>query len=179
MFQFRKLAWYVAASLLIAPITASALDLTSARPVPNGDPAMDAAMKRARAGTEDFLAKLANPPKGTSNYAVKVAILDEGDSYIVGNNPRDAEFFWLVDIQPNGDDGFTAKLANQPEQVKNVKAGQQISFKKGQIFDWSYMDNGKLKGNYSACAILISGAPEDLHQFETTYGTTCDRQLTN
>ncbi|MBP1848960.1 DUF2314 domain-containing protein [Rhizobium halophytocola] len=163
----------MSALLLIAPLTVAADDLTAAHQVATADPALAAASMKAHDGLDDFLAKEANPPAGTSNYAVKVALADDQNGGVtVGGEPRNAEYFWLIDVEPEGD-GFSATLANEPEVVRNVRNGQKISFKKDDIYDWTYMDNGKLVGNYSACAILLSGPKAELKQFEDRFNTKC------
>ena len=166
----------VAAFALTSTIQATyAGDLAGTHMVPTGDPAMADAARKAQAGLDDFLVKLANPPKGTEYYTLKIGIIDDGDGIRLSNNQGLAgvEYFWMTDIASTAD-GFTALIGNQPDVVHNVVAGQQIAFKKSDIFDWMYFDNGKMKGNYSACPALLKGPREDLEQFKQQYGIDCE-----
>lgn len=160
---------------IIAAQPVQAGSLADVHNVPTNDPAMAEAARKAQSGLDGFLAKLANPPAGTEYYSVKVGIIDAGNSFRLTNDQSlsGVEYFWLTDIAKTPD-GFTAKIGNQPEVVHNVAAGQEIIFRKADIFDWMYFENGKMKGNYSACPALLAGPKEDLEQFRAQYGIECE-----
>jgi uncharacterized protein YegJ (DUF2314 family) len=164
----------VAIALACAAHAASAGDLASAHSVPIGDRAMMVAAGKAQAGLDGFLAKLANPPDGTGNYAIKVGISDQPDGYALttDQNLEGVEYFWLTDIVATRD-GFLGQLGNDPERVKNVHFAEQIPFKKSDIFDWLYFDNGRMKGNFTACPALLRGPPEELRQLRQQFGMDC------
>ena len=48
--------------------------------------------------------------------------------------------------------------------------GDTVSFVKNEIVDWMYMDAGRMKGNYSAHAILKSARPKDREAFKRRFG---------
>ena len=52
----------------------------------------------------------------------------------------------------------------------NLKVGDTVSFVKNEIVDWMYMDAGRMRGNYSAHAILKSARPEDREAFKRRFG---------
>jgi uncharacterized protein YegJ (DUF2314 family) len=164
----------VAIALACASASASAGDLAGIHSVPTGDRAMIVAAGKAQAGLDDFLAKLANPPDGTSNYAIKVGIIDRPNGYALTSDQGVAgvEYFWLTDIVATRD-GFLGQLGNDPELVRNVHFAEQIPFRKSDIFDWLYFDNGQMKGNFTACPALLRGPPEELRLFREQFGMDC------
>jgi uncharacterized protein YegJ (DUF2314 family) len=171
--QFRIL---IAASAVVFLLStgAQAGNLAGVHNVPTDDPAMAEAERKAAASLDGFLEKLANPPAGTEYYSVKVGIVDDGNGFRLTNDPNlRVEYFWLTDVAKTAD-GFIAKIGNEPEVVRNIVAGQQIAFKKSDIFDWMYFENGRMKGNYSACPALLAGPKEDLEQFKQQYGIECE-----
>jgi uncharacterized protein YegJ (DUF2314 family) len=131
--------------------------------VRNSDPDMAAAMRKARASLPDFLvlARAAKPP--TEGFSVKVAIPD-------GNG---AEYFWIVPFEEkNG--RFTGKINNTPRSTRKVKMGQTIEFTQSEIVDWMYLDDGKMKGNYTACALLKREPKQQAEAFKQRFGLECD-----
>jgi uncharacterized protein YegJ (DUF2314 family) len=143
--------------------------------VPVGDPMMVAAYAQARAGLDDFLVKLGQAPPGTGDYSVKVGLKDgpaPGGFSIGRAGEADNEFFWIVDVRSTAS-GFSGEIGNEPDLVKNVGLGQTISFEKSDIVDWLYFENGKMKGNYTACPALLHGPKEVLEQMRRQFGITC------
>lgn len=142
--------------------------------IPQNDPEMAAAALKAQSGLDDFLAKLDSPPAGTENYSVKIGIVDHGDSFALTGlkSVENVEYFWLGNLQRTSD-GFHGTIANQPGVVRNVSAGQEIAFTKGDIFDWMYVKGGKIVGNVTACPILLRGPKEELEFYRLNYGLEC------
>jgi len=150
-------------------------DLAGGHMVPLNDQAIADASQKAQATVDDFIAKMQNPPAGTSHYSVKLGIVDEGSSFKLTTDVGvdQAEFFWLVDIAVSGA-GFEGTISDTPETVKNVTNGQRIQFKRSDIFDWMYVDGRKFVGNFTACPVLRAGPPEDLKEFEQMSETVCE-----
>lgn len=142
--------------------------------IPQNDPDMAAAAAKAQSGVDDFLAKLDSPPAGTENYSVKIGIVDDGDSYALTGlrNVENVEYFWLGNIQRTAD-GFSGLLGNEPGVARNVRAGQEIAFTKGDIFDWMYVKDRKIVGNVTACPLLLRGPKEELEFYRQNYGLEC------
>jgi len=127
------------------------------------DPEMAAAMDKARATLPDFLALARAPRRSMSNFAVKVAI---------GGPHTEAEYFWIASFKEK-DGRFTGRINNTPRSVKSVKIGQTIAFSQDEIVDWLYLDNGKMKGNYTAC-VLLKREPGQAEAFKKQFGLECD-----
>lgn len=123
--------------------------------VDSNDAEMNAAMARARATIEPVLQKLEEGSVDT--FSVKVCIKDG----------EQVEYFWLnnIDFQ---DGIFTGTIDNPPERVHNVKLGQKITVKKGEIADWLYTKNGKMYGNYTLRVSLKKMPPEEAAKYRKT-----------
>jgi uncharacterized protein YegJ (DUF2314 family) len=136
------------AALLAAPLAGAQnvlertqRDLTSE--IPSNNPDMVAAKQKARDTLQQFLALALAPRPSTTRFAVKSAIRDRGM----------VEFFWISPFLAT-ETGFSGQIDNAPEFVQNVKLGDTVNFAESDIVDWLYVDEGKLKGNYTLCAIL-------------------------
>jgi uncharacterized protein YegJ (DUF2314 family) len=134
--------------------------------VAKSDPAMAAAMSKARKTLPDFLSVAAAPKPGMEGFAVKVAIR-EGDK---------AEYFWITPFTDK-DDEYSGAINNTPRLVRSVKLGQTITFHQPDIIDWMYMDGNTMKGNYTACALLKSASKQEQGEFKKRFGLNCDFQL--
>jgi uncharacterized protein YegJ (DUF2314 family) len=136
------------------------------------DPEMLKAFGKAKATLDEFLKLHAAPPPGTSGYAVKVGI-DDGKGKGNGNGK---EFFWLNSVSRQGEK-FEATINNKPRIVKNVRLGQRYSFARDEIVDWMYTDEkaGRMKGNFTACAILTHEPPAEAAKFKANYGLECEK----
>jgi uncharacterized protein YegJ (DUF2314 family) len=131
--------------------------------VAKSDPVMAKAMTKARATLPDFLSTAAAPKSGMEGFAVKIGI-PAGD---------DAEYFWITPFTMK-DGTFSGEINNTPRLVHSVKLGQTITFNQSQIVDWMYMDGGKMKGNYTACALLKSASKREVEEFKKRFGLDCD-----
>jgi hypothetical protein len=52
------------------------------------------------------------------------------------------------------DDRIIGTINNEPRHAKNVTYRQHISFRESDTVAWMYRENGKMKGNFTACALL-------------------------
>lgn len=175
MLNFRNC---LAAFLTLLPFAALAGNPTPSVHVPKDDAAMRLAFTRARDGLDDFLAKMANPPKGANHFAVKIGLMDSPSSKGViivrpGQKSADrAEFFWISDLQSVAD-GFNGSINNDPETIHGVRAGQFIHFVKDDVADWMYAQDGKIKGNATACPALAHATPTERKKMAEEYGIVC------
>lgn len=172
MRKLLTLATLVVLSFSLQP--ARAVDLAAGQNVPLNDQAIADASQKALAQLDDFLGKLANPPSGTSHYSVKLGIVDQGNGYALTKDVGldKVEYFWIVDITKTPT-GYVGTLNDSPEVVTHVTDGEPIPFTRNDIFDWLYVDNGKLMGNYTACPVLKEGPVENLKQYEAETGASC------
>ena len=157
----------VAAGLSVRPAEAQSITQKAEHDelaiVAKSDPVMAKAMSKARATLPEFLSTAAAPKPGLEGFAVKVAIRE-------GNN---AEYFWITSFTPK-DGKFSGAINNAPRQVHSVKLGQTITFDRSEIVDWLYMDGDKMKGNYTACALLKSASKRETEEFKKRFGLDCD-----
>ena len=116
--------------------------------VPSDDKAMAKAISRARE-TIDVYWAAANDPKGRKGFAVKVKISDKNGS----------EHFWLRAVKRTNT-GFEGIIANTPVMVKKVKEGQLYAFKKPEISDWMFFENGKIIGGFTI-RVMADRMPKD------------------
>ena len=133
--------------------------------VERGDPDMAVAYKRAREGLPEFLRLTREPRPTTKGFSVKVPVpYGSGD---------DAEFFWIAPFKPQAGK-YVGRINNTPRLAKSVKLGQVIEFAEGQIVDWLYLEDGKMIGNFTACALLKREPAASAEAFMKQYGLTCD-----
>jgi uncharacterized protein YegJ (DUF2314 family) len=157
----------VLASLAASPIAAQTVTEKGERDeiaiVAKSDPVMAAAMRKARAELPGFLAIAAAPKPGMEAFAVKVAIRESSD----------AEYFWIDPFTSSGRQ-FSGVINNEPRMVHSVKLGQTITFDLSEVVDWMYIDNGEMKGNYTACALLTSAPAQEVEEFKKRFRLNCD-----
>lgn len=128
------------------------------------DPDMADAMREARATLRGFL-KLAHAPRPKmEGFAVKVAIREDDDN---------AEYFWISPFEHKAG-RFTGNINNTPRTIGNVRMGDAIAFTATDIVDWMYMDGGRMKGNYTARALLKNASQEEKDAFKKRFGLDCD-----
>ncbi|WP_179611796.1 YegJ family protein [Rhizobium leguminosarum] len=161
-------------SVLIIP-TELALATDNVQLIAPGDPAMAKAHEKSKSELDGFLEKLRNPPAGTENYSIKLGFTDKakGVALTTDQMAPNVEFMWVYQIKASGDH-FTALLSDTPEYIRNIKPDDRVEFAKSDIFDWMYTENGKVKGNYTACPLLLAGPKEQLDQYREIYGIVCD-----
>jgi uncharacterized protein YegJ (DUF2314 family) len=151
------------AQLKQAPQPGTALD----KPVlvPRGDPAMEAAFKKARESLDGFLEIAKAPSTSVKAASVKVRISE-------GNK---VEYFWVTPFHPEGN-GFGGFLQNEPSTIHKYKLGDPVRFTKADIVDWMYMDGMRKKvvGNYSGCALLAKRPPAERQKARLEYGLECE-----
>jgi uncharacterized protein YegJ (DUF2314 family) len=130
--------------------------------IPKGDPDMAAAMQRARSTLAEFLALADAPLPSTSLFTVKVGIPAKGTM----------EYFWIIPFtHRNG--RFSGKIDNTPELADSVRLGDTITFDQDQIVDWGYLENGRIKGNYTLCVLLKREPREESEAFIARSGMDC------
>lgn len=127
------------------------------------DADMAAAIKRARATLPDFLALAQRPRPSTSAFGLKVGLKTE--------NGR--EFVWVRPFKKDGEI-YSGQLRNDVRSNKNLKFGDTITFSDNDIADWRYVDDGRMKGNFTTCVLLKQQSKHDARAFMKKYGLECD-----
>jgi len=132
--------------------------------VRSDDRDMEAAKRTARSTLPEFLALARDPKPGMSGFALKVGI---------PYNDTNFEYVWVNPFRPTGET-FIGKVNNEPVNLKDIKYGQVIEFDESNIADWMYRQDGKMKGNHTACALLKRDSPANREAFRQEYGLECD-----
>jgi uncharacterized protein YegJ (DUF2314 family) len=127
------------------------------------DANMAAAFHKARATLKEFLALVREPRPSITNYAVKIGIPDR----------KQKEFFWISRFTQE-DGRLVGRIDNTPRLVRNIREGERISFEESDVVDWLYRENGKMIGNYTACALIKNETPQQAEAFKKEYGLNCD-----
>lgn len=150
--------------LALAPIPAGAQSQGDDKVVnvARDDPDMAAAIAQARASLDQFLALSDAPPAGTADYKLKVAVKD-GDT---------SEHFWIIPFHKTAT-GFAGTLANEPQAVHNVTAGQELEFTRDDISDWGYTRNGRQVGSFTVCVLFKTISKEEAGYYRENYGFDC------
>lgn len=153
----------VAASVATAQTLQDKINRDQTLSVIDGDPDMAAAMQTARSTLPAFLALAEAPRPSASLFSVKVGIrADE----------QHVEYFWIGGFtRANG--RFSGKIDNEPELVKNMKLGDTITFEEDQIVDWLYLENDRMKGNYTACVLFRREPRAEAEAAIAKYGMDC------
>ena len=127
------------------------------------DPDMAAAYRKAKETLPEFLA-LARAPRPTiTQLAVKIGIPASDDR---------TEYFWLTQVGQHGN-RYTGRINNTPRAAK-VTFGQVIQFSEAEIVDWLYMEGGKMRGNFTACAMLKREPADQAEAMRKEFGLSCD-----
>jgi uncharacterized protein YegJ (DUF2314 family) len=127
------------------------------------DPDMAAAFRKARETLPEFLALARAPKPSIDHFAVKVGI-PAGDT---------TEYFWISPFEPR-DGKYTGRINNTPRLAKTVQFGQIIEFSEGEIVDWLYNEDGKMRGNFTACVLLKREPPAQREAAKKEFGLSCD-----
>jgi uncharacterized protein YegJ (DUF2314 family) len=112
--------------------------------IPRGDPDMAAAVRQARATLPDFFALAQSPKPSMNGFSVKV-----GAPYGTNNT----EYLWIAPFERRGDK-YVGRLNNTPRHVTHIKHGDVVSFGENEIVDWHYVEDGKMKGNFTTCVLM-------------------------
>lgn len=123
--------------------------------VTEDDPAMNAAIAKARATLPEFWNKFQSPSQREQNFAVKIEIEDAGLS----------EHFWCVDIKLEAD-RRTCAIGNEPEFVKTVTYGQRVDIDPDTISDWMFYRDDRIIGGQTIRALIpkLSSAEAEYYQ---------------
>lgn len=141
------LALLAAAPALVAKPRAVRRGGETITALPEGQRELEAAMAQARRGMPGFLALLANPPAGTSDYMVRYPLTRQ-DQVWVGELTREGPV-------------LIGTLLSQPPGKLHTK-GERLRMPIARVSDWGYRDaDGVVQGNYTDRA-LLAFMPKDL-----------------
>ena len=107
----------------------------------SGCPARSSCWRRWQAG---------GPVRNTG--ALKVA-LDTVDGGI--------ENIWITPIGRNADGTVSGILANAPLRLGDLALGDRVEVPEVQVVDWTYRENGRLRGHFTTRVFLLRMPPAD------------------
>ncbi len=142
-------------------VTATPIDDKTVH-VSTEDAEMNAAIAHAQATLDDFLKIVHSPPSGASDFKLKVRVTDEHGS----------EHFWITPFEQISK-GFVGTVADDPEVVTSVSAGQRINFSRSDISDWGYSLNGKQVGSFTVCVLFKHMPTAEVQKYRNDYGFQC------
>lgn len=119
----------------------------------SSDPAMNAAIEKARDTLPGFWQLFATPAAGMSDFALKLGISDG----------KMVEHFWCTNIEGNAARSSCA-IDNEPQGVFTVKKGQRVDVDPAIISDWLYWKNGKIVGGQTIRVMVTRMEPEEADQ---------------
>jgi len=122
------------------------------------DSAMNAAMGTARATLDRLAERIARPPAGQSNLALKVR-LEEGEA---------VEHIWLTDLG-YADGRFFGRVSNEPLDLRKVRLGDSVSAGREEISDWMAVENGRLVGGYTLRVLRDRMSPAERAELDTSW----------
>lgn len=126
------------------------------------DPTIATARNRARATLPTFYKTMARPETGMQNFAVKVGL----------ETPQGREFMWLSSPTIQGNQ-ISGVVDNAPRHTTDYRAGQRVALPEASVVDWMYVEAGKMKGNFTACALASRFPEEERRKFEHEYRIDC------
>jgi len=115
--------------------------------VPNSDPAMAAAIAKARATLPAFWASYEAPKGSETGHSLKVRF---------PTRKNDGEHIWMAEVKKLGNGRYSARFANQPRDLPGKRAGDLVEFAEADISDWMFMRNDKIVGGETIKPLLKS-----------------------
>lgn len=123
--------------------------------VDDNDPAMNAAIAKAKATINDFVQAFHAEAPGTSEFFVKKPYKT------VGNGE---EHMWIA-VEGEKDGVIHGTISNDAEETKEVKMGDKVTLKLSEISDWKYQQGKKLVGGFTIRYFLDKMTPKEREAF--------------
>lgn len=134
---------------------------------PSDDPALRAAMERARATFKYLWRELTWEYRrivpALELSAVKAAFIDDGA------RPEDMEHMWLGEVLFDGST-IIAKLLNAPNTVRSVREGDEVTLTLDRIEDWMYAREGHVYGGFTIQAMRARMSPAERAKHDAMWG---------
>jgi uncharacterized protein YegJ (DUF2314 family) len=127
-----------------------------------GDPIMEAAKRKGQATLPRFLEIAAKPRPTMQHLSLKIGLPAR----------TQMEYIWVGEFELLPDQSFSGRLANEPRGVPSLKRGDTVRFKKADIIDWMYVEDGKMHGSFTTCALARTKAM--VAAFKANLGLDCE-----
>ena len=124
--------------------------------VREGDPAMAAAVARARAELPEFYRRLARPGADERNFAVKFDLAGTGEMIWAGSLQRE-----------NG--RLSGTLSNVPIHP-DYRQGQRLDIPESAIIDWGFVRGARMEGNHTTRVIIDRMPPDQAAEYRAALG---------
>ena len=111
------------------------------------DPVMDAAIAEAQRTLPEFLAALADPPRGAGEFTIKFPL-------------GGWEHIWVGELRHEGG-RIVGKLANAPVQ-EGHRIGEPVSVPLAEISDWAYRAPDGVMQGHRTTRVLFPQFPAEL-----------------
>ena len=127
------------------------------------DPKMNAAIAKAKSSVKTFITALKSPKPGQFGFSVKFPFKHNGKT----------EHMWIQPVTYEGGK-FHGAIANEAQDVKNVKIGQKVSISEKEISDWMYIENRKLVGGETIRVMRNGLSAKEKEEFDKGVPFTID-----
>jgi len=119
------------------------------------DPAMNAAIAKAKATSGDFVRAFHEQKSGTSGFYVKKPY----------HTPSgEVEHMW-IEVSGESHGVLDGVVANEAEETRDVKIGQKVSLNISEVSDWKYVDGRRLVGGYTIRYFYERMSPKEQEAF--------------
>src|SRR5215469_1675164 len=119
------------------------------------DPAMNAAIAKAKATVGDFVQAFHAQKPGTSKYCVKKPF----------PTPNGGEEHMWITVTDERNGILKGIVESDAEDTREVKRGQEVELNILEISDWSYADGKKLIGGYTIRYFLDKMSAKERQEF--------------
>jgi uncharacterized protein YegJ (DUF2314 family) len=113
-----------------------------------GDAEMNAAIEEAQSRFPQFRRELEADLKRFIPALGQAVI----KARLVSASTGAEELLW-IDVTKFKGDQVIGKLANDPENIPEVKSGQEVAVNQSDVVDWAYQKAGKLVGAFTEAVI--------------------------
>jgi uncharacterized protein YegJ (DUF2314 family) len=151
----RLFAALLALTLLVMAGCSRSKERDNYSDVSANDPAMNAAIAKAQATSTDFVRAFHEQKAGTTDFYVKKPYPTPSGS---------KEHMW-ISVSDEKDGVLTGTIANEAEETREVKNGQQVTLNLSEISDWKYQDGKRLVGGYTIRYFINQMSPKERAEF--------------
>lgn len=111
--------------------------------LPEDHPEMIEAKRKAKESLPEFKKLLEGKDTTKENFAVKVEFpLEEGSEHI-----------WVSELELQGD-CIKGKISNDPNELKDLEYGSEVTVKDDAITDWAYSENDYFHGHFTTRVLI-------------------------
>jgi uncharacterized protein YegJ (DUF2314 family) len=123
--------------------------------VESEDAAMNAAIAKAKATTDDFIQAFRARKPESRNYFVKKPY----------PTPAGGQEHMWIEVMEEENGVLKGYVANEAEETHEVKMGQQVSLSISEITDWKYEQGHKLIGGFTIRYFIEKMSPQEREAF--------------